>query len=286
MQNLIEMGQFEKAASHIAADSLDFVGRNNENTNAEDATIYGIPSSPATTLNPIAPTQNGGFTKMCFSVEVSDDSPALADFALYAQPHKNAFPVKILSGSDWGTVAGILRHKVGSINTLASGTTGYASVEPGPNYAYGFAAQSGGTTVLTNGTFAGSATGWALGTGWSYSGSGGGCVVASSASSTLKQLKASMGTPWTSGLLYQVGFTVSNYSAGYLTVGTNTTPSQYLDADGNTIQISADGTYYATVLADSHADGLVITGVGFFGTVDTVSLKQCAIVTVRGSLYR
>ena len=283
MQNLIEMGQFEKSASHIAANALDFVGSNDENTNTDDATIYGVPNPPATTTNPIAPTQNGGFTKIAFSVEMDASSPALADFALYAQPHKNAQPVKILSGSDWGTVAGIMKHKVGSLNTLAAGATGYAIVEPGPNYAYAFAAQSGGSDVLTNGTFGGSATGWSLGSGWSYSG---GAVVASTASSTLKQLKANMATPWTSGLLYQVSFTVSAYSAGYLKVGTNTTPSQYLDADGNTIQIAADGTYYATIQADSHTDGIVITGVGFSGTVDTVALKPCAILTVRGSLYR
>lgn len=283
MQNLIEMGQFEKIASHIAANALDFVGSNDENTNDQDATIYGVPNPPSTTTSPVAPSQNGGFTKIAFSVEMDASSPALADFALYAQPHKNAAPVKILSGSDWGTVTGILKLKVGSINTLAAGATGYAVVEPGPNYAYGFAAQSGGSDILTNGTFTGAATGWTLGTGWAYSSN---TVVATASSATLKQAKASMGTPWTAGLLYQVAFTITNYSAGYLKVGTNTTPSQYLDADGNTIQIAANGTYYATILADSHADGLVFTGVGFSGTVDMVTLKPCAILSVRGSLYR
>ena len=79
---------------------------------------------------------------------------------------------------------------------------------------------------------------------------------------------------------------MSNYSAGYLRVGTTANPGQYTDATGTEIPINANGTYTGFVLADGNAAGFIITGVGFTGTVDTVSVKECAFVVVTGSGYR
>jgi len=285
MNNLMEAITFERGATHIAASALEYIGNNNQTTNDEDAVIYLVPDT-SYPPSPTRPRNLGGMTNLVFDVSVGSGSPALADFALYVFPHRNYSAAhKILSATDWGTITGILKHKVGTIQTLAAGASAYAYVDIGPNYAIAFGAKSGATELLTNGTFTGNANSWTLGAGWAY---GANKVAATAASSTLKQLKADMvgaGATWTSGKLYELGFTISSYSAGYLTYGTNTGPST--DSDGNASRISADGTYTGLLVeSDGNAAGLVLTGVGFTGTIDSVTLKQCAEVSVVGSLYR
>ena len=52
------------------------------------------------------------------------------------------------------------------------------------------------------------------------------------------------------------------------------------------ISFDADGTYAAKITADAHADGLVFTGTGFTGVIDSVTLINCPLINVRGSLFR
>lgn len=131
----------------------------------------------------------------------------------------------------------------------------------------------GGTSVIANGGFA-SDTLWQKGSGWSIAAD---VATAVTASSTLKQLKADMSTPWTNGKVYEVTFTITR-SAGSLIVGTNTDNDQ-----GATY--SAAGTYTALVTADNHTDGLVFTGSGFSGTVDVVSAIETYTVQGSGSWH-
>jgi len=91
---------------------------------------------------------------------------------------------------------------------------------------------------------------------------GSAAVFSGATTDGLKQLKADMTIPWTNNDYYLVRVSVSAWTAGTVNIGTNTTAAQG-SAGG------AAGTYYAIVLADNHADGLVITGVGA-----TLSLGQ------------
>ena len=131
--------------------------------------------------------------------------------------------------------------------------------------------------MLSNGAFTGNANDWTLGAGWAY---GTNNVAATDADTTLKQAKADMGTAWTSGVIYEVIFTISGYSAGTLQVGTNTLPSQ------KAVAVAANGTYTVKVTADGHADGLVFTGDGFTGVIDTVTCTPTVPVTIYGNGYR
>lgn len=285
MNNLMETITFDRSAAYIQASSLEYIGSNHQATNDDDAIIYLAPDA-SYPPSPTRPRNIGGMTSLVFDLSVASDSPALADFALYVFPHRlSSVAHKILSSTDWGTITGILKHKVGTLQTLAAGASAYAYVDVGPQYAIMFKAQSGASELLTNGTFTGNANSWTLGTGWAY---GTNNVAATAASATLSQTKADMvgsGATWTSGKLYELGLTISSCSAGYLTYGTSTGPST--DSGGNPSRISADGTYTGLLVSsDGNAAGLVLTGVGFTGTIDSVTLKQCAEVSVVGSLYR
>lgn len=218
-----------------------------------------------------------GVTQIVFELENESAATALADFALLVRPHEEASYQTLISGATWGTVAGILKKYLGALNTLAAAAKGLAYVDIGPVNAFKFQAKVGSTTVLTNGTFTGNANSWTLGADWTY---GANAVAAVAADTTLKQAKADMGTPWTSGVVYEVIFTISGYAAGSLQVGTNTDPEQKAAA------ITADGTYTVKVTADAHADGLVFTGTGFTGTIDTISATPCSPVTIVGNGYR
>lgn len=278
-----EIYQFFKQSNHVDASALEFVGSINSSTNDDNAEIFLIPQD-ATGQNPTRGSRVGGMTKMAFAITVGDGSPALADFALLVKTNKEADIVTLLSGSDWGTITGILKHKVGSLNTLAAGATGYGYVDIGPCYSIAFQAKSAGTELLTNGTFTGSANSWTLGTGIAY---GTNNVAFTAATATLSQTKADMvssGAGWVDGQVYEVTFTISGYSAGNLAVGTVETPSQYKDADGVEIQLG-NGTYTALVESDGDADGLIFTATGFTGVIDSVSMKQCATVRIAGSAF-
>jgi hypothetical protein len=283
MNNMLEYTSFKKQGNYCKASALQYLGDSNSyNAASSEATVYLDPRlKQGTSVG--KNVGNGGVTKVNLSITNNSVAAALADFALIVQPHKESVPSTAISGSTWGSVAGAIKHVSGTINTLAAGATAYVQLDLGPNHAIAFQAKSGGSDNLTNGTFTGSATSWTLGSGWSYTSN---TVAASAASSTLSQAKASMATQWTAGTLYEVQFTITNYSAGYLKVGTSTNPDQYTDASGAAIQINANGSYSVLVLADSNAAGLVFTGVGFTGTIDTISAKECAFVVVTGSGYR
>lgn len=228
--------------------------------------LSGIDSSRVTT------GQISGMDKCIFELENLSSTTALADFEMTVVPHPSADEHVLITGAEWGTIANVLKKYKGALNTLAAGAKAMAYVDCGPVFAVGFRAQSAGTTVLANGTFTGNANSWTLGSGWAY---GTNNVAATAASTTLKQEKANMGTPWTSGVFYEVTFTISGYSAGTLTCGTNS------GIDENSTTISANGTYHLIVEADSHADGLVFTGTGFTGVIDSISAIVAPVYTVR-----
>jgi hypothetical protein len=274
-----EILQFNKSSNHIWSEELEAVGSNSVETNLEDSVVY-LTAQAFTGLSPTNQSRAGGYTKLAFNVENRDSSIALADFALYIQASKDATALNVLSGSTWGTVAGILKHKVGALNTLAADAVGYAQVDIGPCYAIQFRAKSAGADLLTNGAFTGNANSWSLGTGWAY---GTNNVAATVASGTLSQAKADMdsaGVLFTSGPIFVVSFTISGYSGGSLTVGTAADPSQ-----SEQVVVAADGTYSMKIQGDGDADGLIFTGVNFTGVIDTVSMKRCASLAVTGSLF-
>ena len=228
--------------------------------------------------DPIEDTSRG-MTEILFQLANGAGTPAtaLADFALLVRPHTSASYHTIISGATWGTVAGNLKGYVGALNTLAAAASGLGHVDIGPANAFKFQAKSAGTDVLTNGTFTGNANNWTLGAGWAYATNN---VAATAADTTLKQLVADMTVGWTSGVVYEVIFTISGYSAGTLQVGTNTLPSQKAAA------VAANGTYTVKVTADGHADGLVFTGDGFTGVIDTITATPTVPVTIYGNGYR
>jgi hypothetical protein len=236
-------------------------------------TVYLI---PVLSTSSVKSTPVDGHTRVLFEVENKSSVTALDDFALLVMPHRNGAFHNWLSGTDWASAAGMLRKVVGAPKTLAAGAVAAALVEVGPAVAIKFQAKSAGTTILANGGFTGNANSWTLGSGWAY---GTNNVTATAASTTLKQAKADMSSPWTTNLYYYVTFTISGYSAGSLQIGTNTDPSQH------PTDIAADGTYVIPILSDSHADGLVFTGTGFSGTIDTISAIEVPVLDVRGSVY-
>ena len=79
--------------------------------------------------------------------ELTNDGQILTDFALLVQPHKDAAFTIAISGSTWGTVAGILKHFVGALNTLADGATAMALVNVGPVHAIKFQAKIASSTT-------------------------------------------------------------------------------------------------------------------------------------------
>lgn len=208
---------------------------------------------------------------------------AFADFALLVAWHKDSYDAgqwtTWISGSAWGTVAGQVKAYTGALNTLAASDVGQASLgDMATPYAFKFQAKMNSSTILTNGTFTGNANSWTLGTGFAYSSN---TVAATTASATMKQAVSAMvssGADWIDGDVYEISVVITNYSAGSLQCGTNTSPSQKSSA------ITANGTYTFNVTADDHADGLVFTGTGFTGTIDTISAKPCASAAVYGSM--
>lgn len=97
--------------------------------------------------------QENGFTKMAF--EVYNGATQFTNFALLGKAHRDGGFVILLSNTDWDTVAGILKHKVGTIKTLAATTRAFAYVELGPLYSIKFqaAVASSTTTPLIKGGF-------------------------------------------------------------------------------------------------------------------------------------
>ncbi len=119
-----------------------------------------------------------------------------------------------------------------------------------------------GSELVTNGSFTGSASGWALGTGWAYSSN---AINATSSSSVCYQDIAAM----QSNITYTVTYEISNYSGGNIQWrfgGTGT-------VDG--VTRNANGTYTESFTNTSSGDKrLFLSPSGFTGTIDNVSVKE------------
>jgi len=131
------------------------------------------------------------------------------------------------------------------------------------NSMYGILTSPG--NVITNGQFAGNADNWSLGTNWTYQNN---ALRGTVTSSRVRQPRFAMFTQWTSGAEYDVQLSLREYSQGSLFIGTNTNPQQ--------VEIDTNGTFVFPIIADGHADGLVLTGSAFTGVIDEirVSLKR------------
>lgn len=114
------------------------------------------------------------------------------------------------------------------------------------------------TELVTNGTFTGSAAGWALGANWAY---GGNAVAATNSSASLTQ---TITTP--TNAFCSITFDISGFSAGTLGVSFN--------SNSIVTGIAANGRYTYTFFSVGAAATLSFTGVGFTGTLDTVTSKQ------------
>jgi hypothetical protein len=86
----------------------------------------------------------------------------------------------------------------------------------GANFLICDSATLSGIEKVTNGTFTGSAEGWILTTGWSYSSN---TIVASAGSlSILYQTAAGMVTPLVVGEIYKISLDITNFTAGAITI--------------------------------------------------------------------
>ena len=120
-----------------------------------------------------------------------------------------------------------------------------------------------GTEKITNGTFTGAATGWSLGTGWSYSAN----TVVHSGSTGAGDLTQT-GRDVQTGCVYKAVYTVS----GATGVGTMT-PS--LGGKNGTTITAIDGTYTDYITCGDDNTSLVFSaGVNWSGTLDDVSLTR------------
>jgi hypothetical protein len=116
-----------------------------------------------------------------------------------------------------------------------------------------------GPNLVTNGTFD-SDTDWTKGTGWAISGGTASCDGTQTASSSLQQ-----NAVVTTGHVYKVTFTVSNYSAGQL--------RPILDGNAGGTYRSANGTYSEYITAAGGNGIFYIQGnVNFIGDIDNVEV--------------
>jgi len=125
---------------------------------------------------------------------------------------------------------------------------------------------STGSDLITNGDFATGGT-WTLGTGWAIS--------AGKATHTTKQGSVSNGAnlyqdvTLTAGSVYEFKVTVSGMAKGSLELGLGTSKAEI---------IRSDGTYtkYITATSGGSAQAILKASYKFDGSVDDVSLKECA----------
>lgn len=129
-----------------------------------------------------------------------------------------------------------------------------------------------GSELITNGTFTGNATGWSLGSGWTYSSN---TVVHSANGTNLLQPSTAL-TTIIAGYEYQYSIDISS-----LTVGSTT-----VTVGGVTLgTFSANGTYTGKFVATSNAN-LVFTPTNTSRfTVDNVSIKRLSGGTVSAGTY-
>ena len=114
----------------------------------------------------------------------------------------------------------------------------------------------------TNGTFDTDAS-WTKGTGWTIDTSDSNAAACSGAQSSDSDLEQSI--TGTNGNVYEVKFTISNYSAGTLTPRVK---------DGVGTAVSANGTFVQYITASSGSNLELRANSTFVGTVDTVSVKE------------
>jgi hypothetical protein len=121
-----------------------------------------------------------------------------------------------------------------------------------------------GADKITNGTFTGSATGWTLASGWTYSSNT--VKKDGNGTGTLSQTSAGMVTPLVAGQFYQLTFTISAWSVG--------TVAASVGGASNGIVYNSNGTYSETFLAVNTNDLTFTPSNTARFTIDTISLKQ------------
>lgn len=129
-----------------------------------------------------------------------------------------------------------------------------------------------GTEIVTNGTFTGSATGWTLGAGWSYSSN----TALHTPGNTATMTQAFSGL--TSGAYYYLTFTITGRTAGSVVFDLGGSTSTLATA-----AVTATGTF--TAVLTSTTPTLTITPTtDFDGAIDTVSLKAISVSTPQAYL--
>ena len=125
---------------------------------------------------------------------------------------------------------------------------------------YEFSPITSNSELVTNGTFTGSATGWTLaGAGLAY---GANNVAWSAASNGVLSQSITTRT----NVFVRVQFDITGVAAGSLQVslgGTNIGSA-----------VTANGRYWITTFTNGGASTLAFTGIGFTGTIDSVSVVQ------------
>jgi len=116
------------------------------------------------------------------------------------------------------------------------------------------------TTVVANQTFGADTTNWTRGTGWTFNGT---VAVATAATGDLTYNTAFLNT----SNVYEVTYTISNYSAGILQVAVGTTVY-------NSPQFN--GTYVYLFIINSASAGFRFNTSTFSGNLDNVSVVQIA----------
>lgn len=219
----------------------------------------------------------GGITIIAFEL-ANIGAFALSDFQLLVKPHERADWHVYLTGAAWGTIQGVLKHKVGTLNTLAVGAKGFAYVDIGPVYSFKLQGKGSGTNILTNGTFTTNADDWVLGTGIEFNTDK---ITATAATATFSQPKANMasaGALWVADQIFEVNLTITDADGEAFWVGTNANPFQH--------RFQSVGPVQTAIVSDGHADGLIFTLDNVSADFDNISLIPCAYGKVRGYGYR
>lgn len=79
----------------------------------------------------------------------SHASVALTDFQILGKVHPDGAFVVLVTGATWGTVAGIVKHFTGALNTLAATSNALAYLDLPPLYSIKFQAKTGTTGAAT-----------------------------------------------------------------------------------------------------------------------------------------
>lgn len=139
--------------------------------------------------------------------------------------------------------------------------------------------EQGGVNMITNGGFASTSA-------WTEASADiaitGGKAVFTAASAVLSQAKADMynagaansSSPGWDTLVYLVEFTLDGFSAGSLSLGTNTSATQYTITYSAALDLAGalNKTHRVIVTGDGDAAGLKFTGVGLTANMDNVSM--------------